>query len=64
VIVEYRVILFTDGEERLRDNEGTGEVEVARKGASQATAEVVRGKGGVLSRVEMLRHRIRHFVDG
>jgi REP element-mobilizing transposase RayT len=66
VIAEYRVILFTDGEERLRENEneGTGEVEVARKGASQATAEVVREKGGALSRVEMLRHRIRHFVDG
>jgi REP element-mobilizing transposase RayT len=64
VIAEYRVILFTDGEERLREKEGTGEVEVARKGASQATAEAVREKGGALSRVEMLRHRIRHFVDG
>jgi hypothetical protein len=58
------VILFTDGEERLREKEGTGEGEVARKGASQATAEAVREKGGALSRVEMLRHRIRLFVDG
>jgi hypothetical protein len=39
-------------------------VEVARKGASQDQAESVRGRGGALSRVEMLRHRIRHFVDG
>jgi REP element-mobilizing transposase RayT len=66
VIAEYRVILFTDGEERLRENEneGTGEVEVARKGASRAVTEAVREKGGALSRAEMLRHRIRHFVDG
>ncbi len=64
VIASYRVILFTDGEERLRKEERTGRVEVARRGISPADAERVRKKSGKLSRSEMLRHRVRHFVDG
>ena len=76
VISSYRVILFTDGEERLRESEGmregerkgegarTQKVEVARRGVSRAEAERVRKKSGKLSRVEMLRHRVRYFVDG
>ena len=54
VISSYRVILFTDGEERLRESEGmregerkgegerTQKVEVARRGVSGAEAERVR----------------------
>ena len=66
VIAEYRVILFTDGEERLRvrENERTQKVEVARRGVSRDEAERVRKMGGKLSPGEMLRHRVRYFVDG
>jgi REP element-mobilizing transposase RayT len=64
VISSYRVILFTDGEERQEENERTRIVKVARLGVSGEEAEAVRASGGKLSRAEMLRHRMRHFVDG
>jgi hypothetical protein len=64
VIAGYRVILFTDGKERLKENERTGNVEVARRGVTESEAETVRASGGKLCRTEMLRHRVRHFVDG
>jgi hypothetical protein len=64
VIASYRVILYSDGEERVRVNEATGQVEVARRGVSPAEAETVRATSGKLGRAAMLRQRVRHFVDG
>ncbi|MFP6897725.1 MAG: transposase [Roseibacillus sp.] len=64
VIEHYRVILFTDGEERLGEDERTQKVKVARRGISAKEAENVRAKAGKLSQKEMLRVRVRHFVDG
>ena len=64
VIGEYRVILFTDGAERMAANARTQEVRVARKGVSPAATEEVQRKEGEMTRTEMLRHRVRYFVDG
>ena len=41
VIASYRKILYSDGQERLRDKEGTQAVEVARRGVSKEEAEKV-----------------------
>ena len=60
----YRVILFTQGEEKLSEDEVTGEIAVARRGVSREAGEMVRAAGGTLSVGQMLRFRIRHFVDG
>ena len=64
VIGEYRVILFTDGEVRMAEDARTQEVRVARKGVSAGATEGVQRKEGEMSRTEMLRHRVRYFVDG
>jgi hypothetical protein len=69
VIASYRVILYSDGEERLRMREGAGaesagEREVARRGVSKAQCAMVKKRAGELSGSELLRHRVRHFVDG
>lgn len=64
VIADYRVILLTDGKERLRENEHGQVVEVARAGVSATTTLQVMRTAGKLTRYELLRHRVRHFVDG
>jgi hypothetical protein len=64
VIAEYRVILFADGEERLQEDGQSGEVKIARRGIPPAEADQTRASGGKLNIGQMLRIRIRHFVDG
>lgn len=64
LIASYRVILFSDGKERIRENALTHEVEVARRGVSAGEAEEVQKSGGKLSGSEILMHRVRHFVEG
>lgn len=60
VIAEYRLILFTDGEE-VREK---GEVRAIRPGVSSDQVERVKEQGGLLGQGEMLRHRLRHFSEG
>ncbi len=55
----YRVVMFEDGEERL-DEEG----KVIRKGLSAGAVEKLLGKGGRLSKGQMLRCRVRYFTAG
>ncbi|MFP6896573.1 MAG: transposase [Roseibacillus sp.] len=64
VIADYRVILFSDGQERVRDSERTQKVEVARRGVSPRQAAKVLQAGGKLSLAELLEHKVRYFVDG
>jgi REP element-mobilizing transposase RayT len=64
VIANYRVILFTDGVERIEEDEVTGEKRVARKGVSKEESEKVKAAGGKLRGSAMLLQRIRHFTDG
>ena len=64
VMAGYREILYTDGEERMREDEATGEMTVARRGISKEEAEAVRASGGKLTIGQLLRVRVRHFVDG
>ena len=64
VVGKYREILYSDGEERFEEDEVTGEVRVARKGVSKEEAEEVRAAGGKLTMGQLLRFRVRHFVDG
>jgi REP element-mobilizing transposase RayT len=62
----YRVILFSDGEERFA-LVGSGpeqRVEVVRRGVSKEAAEREKKRGGKMGRFEMLRCRVRQFVDG
>ena len=63
MLAAYRVILFEDGEESLRE-EGDGELKIARKGMSAKAVEKVRESGGVLGRSQLLRHRVETFVSG
>ena len=60
----YRVILFTDGEERLQKDPVSGRVEVARRGISREEVEKVLARGGTLSAGQMLRCRVRAMTDG
>ena len=60
----YRVIVYSDGEERLREDAVSGEVQVARRGISREDVEKVRAQGGKLSLAEMLRCRVRALTDG
>lgn len=64
VIAEYRKILYVDGQERLREKEGTRQVEVARRGVSKEESEKVLQAGGKLSLAALLGHKVRYFVDG
>lgn len=64
LIASYRVILFSDGKERIRESALTHEGEAARRGVSAVEAEEVRKSGGKLSGSEILLHRVRHFVEG
>jgi REP element-mobilizing transposase RayT len=64
VIREYRMILFSDGQERLRECERTQEVTVARQGVWAEESERVLKAGGKMSLGELLRHKVRFFVDG
>ena len=64
VIRSYRVILFTDGEERYREDEKTGRVAVAKRGVSRTEAEEVKRAKGQLSLAELLAHKVRYFIDG
>ena len=64
VIGDYRVILFNDGEERMAEDVRKQEVRVVRKGVPTSAREEVERKEGEMSRTEMLRHRVRYFVDG
>ena len=64
LIASYRVILFSDGKEQIRENALTHEVEVARRGVSAVEAEEIQKSGGKLSGSEILLHRVRHFVEG
>jgi REP element-mobilizing transposase RayT len=61
---EYRMILFFDGEERERENAATGRAEIAQPGFSAKEVARVLQSGGKLSRVQMLRCRMRAFTDG
>ena len=60
----YRVMLFQDGEERFAHNAKTLRTEKVRKGVSKAAVEREKRRGGQLSRSELLRVKVRHFVDG
>jgi hypothetical protein len=63
ILAEYRVVLFEDGEEvqvLLED----GSASVARKGMTRSQVEKVQREGGLLGRSQLLRHRMRTFVDG
>jgi REP element-mobilizing transposase RayT len=64
VIAAYRKILFSDGKERLRENDQTQQVEAARRGVPEGEAGKVEKAGGKLSLAEMLMHKVRYFVDG
>ncbi len=64
VAKQYRVILFTDGEERYREEPVTGSVEVARRGIRRQDVERVLKNGGKLSPGQMLRCRVRALSDG
>jgi len=55
---EYRKILYWDGAESDRDERK------GRAGISRGKVEEVERKGGKLSEMEMIRHRVRHFTDG
>ena len=63
-MAEYRMILFFDGEERERENAVTGRTEIARRGISPEEVARVLKSGGKLSRVQMLRSRLRALTDG
>jgi hypothetical protein len=55
---EYRKILYWDGQKSDRDERK------GRAGISRRKVEEVEAKGGKLSEMEMIRHRVRHFTDG
>ena len=58
VMRKYRVVLFEEGEERVRD-------EVKRRtGISRSRVEKVLASGGELSEAELMLCRTRYFVDG
>ena len=58
VMKKYRVALFEDGEEHVRD------VAKKRAGISKTRVEKVLAKGGSLSEAELGMCRTRYFVDG
>lgn len=60
----YRLILFQDGEERHAHNAKTLRTEKVRKGVSKAAVAREKRRGGQLSRSELLRCKVRHFVEG
>ena len=62
-LADYRVILFEDGEEAIRE-ENDGTPKIARKGMSAKAVQKVRDSGGVLGRSQLLRHRVETFVSG
>lgn len=59
-LAAYREVLHGAGEER----EGGANGESGRKGFSAERVKAVLASGGQLSRAELLRCRVRHFVDG
>jgi REP element-mobilizing transposase RayT len=64
VMAAYRVIVYGDGEVRYRENEGSGQTEVARRGMSREEVEEVLANGGELSGAQMVRCRVRAFTEG
>ena len=58
VVRQYRVVLFEDGEERGRDRTKN------RQGISKKRVEQVLASGGRLSEAELIRCRVRYFLDG
>ncbi len=58
VVRLYRVVLFEDGEER------SGDGGKARRGISPKEVARVLKRGGRLSEAQMLRSRVRYFLDG
>lgn len=63
---EYRVLLFITGEAPNRDTIGSSEDSrrTRRHGISSANVAEVEKKQGKLSAAQMLRCRVRYFVDG
>ena len=67
----YRCWLFGDGIEVVAPGSGAGAAKLgkrssvrSRKGISARRVREVKAKGGVLSRAELLRCRVRYFSDG
>lgn len=58
VVRQYRVVLFEDGEER------SGDGSERRRGFSPKEVARVLKCGGRLSEAQMLRSRVRYFLDG
>jgi REP element-mobilizing transposase RayT len=63
-IRRYRLLLFSDGQERTREDPVTGKIEVAWRGLSGKEVEKVLKRGGKLSPAEMLACRVRALTDG
>jgi len=62
---QYRMMLFSDGEEVFTDKPETGEVnQRVRKGFKRKQVKKVLGRGGKLTFGEALRCRVRYFSDG
>ena len=60
----YRALLLKDGEERFAHNAKTLRTERVKRGMSKAAVERERKRGAHLSRAQLLRVKVRHFVDG
>ena len=63
MVGDYRAVLLRAGEERRRVDERTGEESVVRRGVrleQGSTAE----RDGPLNLHDLLRRRVRYFVDG
>jgi putative transposase len=64
VVSDYRVILFSDGEEDSRGQDRRQRVEVARRDPAREGVAQVRTSEGSLSSARLLRYKVKHFVDG
>ena len=62
---QYRMMLFSDGEEVFTDHPSTGETnQRVRKGFKRKDVEKTLENGGKLTFGESLRCRVRYYTDG